>query len=268
MRVKKVAIAPEAEAVLREATVEGMIVRLPPRQLPRPVYEAVDKVLKALGGKWNRRAGGHVFPSDPAAQLAEALGDGAAKAVVDRKATLELFETPTPLARRMAEWAVPWSGVVLEPSAGRGRLVEAASFAGGVVHAIELDPENCDHLRKRFPTARVRQADFLAVTPPDEAPSYDAVVMNPPFRANADIGHVMHAFRFLKPGGRLAAVTSPHWTFARDKASRAFRAFLDTVAAIGGTFVHEKLPDGTFKDEGTTVATHLLMIQRPKALPA
>ena len=33
--------------------------------LDRKLYMKVDKVLKALGGKWDRRVGGHLFSVDP-----------------------------------------------------------------------------------------------------------------------------------------------------------------------------------------------------------
>ena len=43
--------------------------------------------------------------------------------------------------------------------------------------------------------------DFLECEP---APIYDAVVMNPPF--SAECKHIRHAYRFLKPGGKLVSL--------------------------------------------------------------
>jgi hypothetical protein len=41
-----------------------------------------------------------------------------------------------------------------------------------------------------------------------ELGKFDRVVMNPPFDHGADIKHVEHARKFLKPGGRLVAVVA------------------------------------------------------------
>ena len=51
--------------ILAECRAEGNVVYLPQRQLERADYEAVNKVLSALGGKWNRKAKGHVFDYEP-----------------------------------------------------------------------------------------------------------------------------------------------------------------------------------------------------------
>ncbi len=37
-------------------------------QLDRKMYESVGKGLDLLGGKWNKKAGGHVFAIDPRRQ--------------------------------------------------------------------------------------------------------------------------------------------------------------------------------------------------------
>ena len=49
-------------------------------------------------------------------------------------------------------------------------------------------------------------ADFLqcAGIEPDLRP--DKIIMNPPFEANQDIDHVLHAWNLLKPGGRIVAI--------------------------------------------------------------
>ena len=71
--------------------------------------------------------------------------------------------------------------------------------------------------------------------------------MNPPFHLRADIRHILHALKFLKPGGILAALCldTPH----REAALKPLSA------------TWEKLPAGTFGKEGTHVATVLLTIK-------
>ena len=38
-------------------------------QLDRALYVKVNKALEAMGGKWNRKAGGHIFSEDPRPQV-------------------------------------------------------------------------------------------------------------------------------------------------------------------------------------------------------
>ena len=61
--------------ILAAAEVDGLTLRLT-GQLSRTDYVAANKVIEALGGKWNRKAAAHLFTVDPAAKLAEFLGGG------------------------------------------------------------------------------------------------------------------------------------------------------------------------------------------------
>src|SRR5690606_258873 len=120
---------------------------------------------------------------------------------------------------------------------------------------------------KGFPT---HVGDFLEVTPElaafwKERPGFlfDAVVANPPFEDGADITHVQHAFGFLKPGGRLAAIVSEGCFFRQDRQATAFRAWFEEHR-VGD----EKLPAGTFDRSDVTqrtgVATRIVVVERPR----
>lgn len=50
-------------AVLSRCSTQGHILKLP-EQLDRKMYEAVNTVLAAAGGKWNRAIKGHIFTTD------------------------------------------------------------------------------------------------------------------------------------------------------------------------------------------------------------
>lgn len=279
---KTITIPPIAAAVLARATVEGNIIRLPEGQLERDAYTAVDKVLKTMGGKWDRRAGGHVFAAGIGDQLSEVLTAGK---VVDQKKTLEQFYTPAPLVKRMVNAARVTVGMnVLEPSAGNGAIVRQLRACGARVVAIEIDTlnvmtmvqEQAATLGQNPGFVHIEQGDFLTM-PVETMPWYraiGAVVMNPPFSRNQDIAHVMRAFDILAPGGILVAIMSTHWTFADDGPSRAFRAMIGFPAQrhnqserfvfdqdnVSGSI--ERLPDGTFKESGTNVATTLVTLQK------
>lgn len=266
---KQVTIAPEVHDVLSRCTVDHnrTVVILPQGQLPRDLYVAVDKVLKALGGKWDRRLGGHVFPRPVEGELDAALRSGVA---VDQARTAEQFFTPERVARRMAELAMIEDGThVLEPSAGAGVLVKAALDLGGHVTAVELDERLIPGLREvgqqRHGWVRVCHADFMEWEPRD-APAgdfcdftgpFDVVLMNPPFSLGQDMAHVTKALQLLRPGGLLMAIMSPHWRWGTDRASAAFRELAHPSRAHW-----EPLPDGTFRESGTAVNTGILTLMK------
>lgn len=268
MKVRAIAIADDVADILRRSTWDDTTLMLPPTQLERKVYEQVDKVLRALGGKWNRHRGGHIFNRAAFLDLRDALDAGR---VVDRKKTLELFETPIPIAERMGEIAAVrriidgHSGAApirwLEPSAGTGRLVsEIGRYAmrDEDVLAIDIDAANCEALRAQGIATEIVCGDFLSMMP-HPGLQVDVILMNPPFSNTADIAHVTHAYRrWLAPGGILVAIMSAHWTFAQDRASRDFAHL---CRDIDGRY--ELLPAGRFKAEGTSVNTVMVTMRKP-----
>lgn len=259
-----VSISPDVKAVLERATVEAnRIVRLPEGQLDRALYTAVDKVLKALGGKWNSRVRGHVFADGIGGELADALGAGFA---VDQKRTAEQFFTPPHVAAKVFERALISEDMhVLEPSAGNGRLIWPILDLGALVTAVEQDEDLCAGLvreateRYRHGDLFVFRNDFISWAPAGSHP-IDRVVMNPPFSRGQDMAHVKRAFGFLRPGGILVAVMSPHWTFGTDRQSDEFRRFV-----FSRTHHWDPLPDGSFKSSGTDVRTGILSLRKAEA---
>lgn len=159
----------------------------------------------------------------------------------------QLFQTPAAVsARLVAALDLKPLDRVLEPSAGLGRILDAIPRECETV-SIEVAPQLTAELyRANRVNVRILQRDFLTVEP-GELGLFDAIAMNPPFHMRADIKHIMHARRFLKPGGRLAAICfdTPH-------RSAALRDL---------TTSWEVLPPGTFAKEGTGVGAVLLTIQ-------
>jgi|KBSSwiStaDraftv2_1062776.scaffolds.fasta_scaffold48878_8 hypothetical protein len=236
-----VKISPEVADVLRGATVVGNAVCLPDAQLPRPLYEAVDKALRAAGGRW-KRGKGHLFESCPTAKLSAMLGSGVS---IDERKKFQAFYTPPHLAERVAALASLDEHVVLEPSAGQGALARACLGAGASwVYCIELNPENEKHLEGEERTVEI--ADFLTLPPP--AIKYSRIVMNPPFTRGSDIKHVTHALKWLADGGRLVAIVAPghldEWDDVLD----------------GYEWEREDVPAGAFRESGTEIATQILTI--------
>jgi ParB/RepB/Spo0J family partition protein len=244
--------------ILRRSTFNGNVLTLP-EQLPRETYLRVAKVLTAARGKWNRKANGHVFPFDPRELIGAVVEDGV---VVDAKKTLGFFETPDALAQRM----IGLSGIapgetVLEPSAGLGRIAKQLLARGVNVVAVEMDPTNAEALRQACPRAldpgvgdglTVHCEPFEAFQA-REAALFDAVIMNPPFANNLDMKHIRGAWEFVRPGRRLIAICSEGPFFRQDGTAKEFRAWLEEIGADA-----VKLPDDTFRESGTGVATRII----------
>lgn len=249
--------------VLDACRVESGVLMLPPEQLERKLYEAVNKHLELMGGKWNRKAKGHVFEKDPSAILESALRTGE---ILDTKKAFQMFFTPPDLARRMVDVAKVQPGRrVLEPSAGAGNLVAAiinrgflGFECGGKVVAVELNRGLANELIvRRNKTLYANDAnydvqclDFLECVP-DQLGSFHAVVMNPPFANGQDVAHIIHAMKFLKAGGWLAAICAD--------GVRQNDKLKPLIKAMGGDW--EPLPSGSFQASGTGVNTVLVSLQ-------
>lgn len=202
----------------------------------------LNKALEVLGGKWNRSARGHIFPGDPSEKIDEALHAGE---VVDIKKTFEFFETPPEVANLLVAHLNPQSkDLVLQPSAGHGAIADVvtAMFSDCKLHLIEIEPANRQILREKG--YKLIGKDFLKYR--KKKPIYDRIVMNPPFSRQQDIDHVLHAWKLLKPGGRLVAVMSAGTEFRQNKKALQFQELMKSHAG------HiEMLPAGSFKESGT-----------------
>ncbi len=133
--------------ILDSALVEGNVVRLT-QQLDWSTYVAVNKVLESIGGKWNRKAKGHVFEVDPGDVLEEVILTGEYS---NKKQDFGFFETLPELAKKVIELAdIQPRMSILEPSAGRGALVKALDnnirpeLTAVIVNDIQH--KNCDAL--------------------------------------------------------------------------------------------------------------------------
>ena len=262
-RSARIEVPDAVRAVLEGATVANDVVMLN-GELPRDLYQATDKVLRALGGRWNRSKRAHVFGAgvDVRAAIAAALGGE----VVDGKKQRQAYFTPPEVADRLVALI---DGIdltearVLEPSAGHGALIDALfrRDLGAVVHAVEVDPESCRVLRDEYAgrPVEVHEGDFLAMTPA-QLGLFDICLANPPFAKGADAAHVTHAWKFVKPGGVLAAIVSPAFTFRKTKAYQAFRELHQRYWES-----EDDLEAGAFASSGTNIATKIVVWRKPDA---
>jgi predicted RNA methylase len=252
-------LSPEILGIISRLQVEegptGWVAHITDGQLDRKVYVAFNEAVEALGGSWNRKIKGHLFDHDPTEEIEALLLTGEFKT----KFAGDFFQTPSELARRMVAWAVRAGDLVLEPSAGHGRIATEVLKVTERLYCYEVDKDRAAHLNRTL-AHQVVCADFLTIAPGDL--TCDAVVMNPPFSKAQECAHILHAMKFLRPGGRLAAVASAGVTFRQTKAYEDLRrAIYHSDKNPAGNI--EDLPAGTFSAEGTDVSTVLITWTKP-----
>lgn len=209
-------------------------------------YAEVKKALVKAGGKYKKC--GFEFATDP--QIVKDRLTGGED--INDKKKYQFFATPEAIANILMENldAKP-QHKMLEPSAGRGALIETF-FSKKQVDCIELMPDNYNYLQKEG--YNVIGTDFTKMNIVEK---YDRIIANPPFTKNQDIDHVRLMYKALKEGGRLVSIMSPHWRFANDKKSKEFREWIKSIDAEW-----YPLEAGLFKESGTNIETLYIIIDK------
>ncbi len=221
-------------------------------------YAELDEILKRIGGKWDRRTGGHVFSFDPS----EVIAAVAASQRMPAKNPLDFFPTPRAIIDEIFKdgeindhlrfLAAHTEHRILEPSAGTGAFVKylLEKFPGlkGRIDCVEPDPLKCAALRK-LGAGEVYEAAFEQWTP---SAVYGAIIMNPPFALPGDkkafATHITKAYGLLKEENSLLVAIAPTSFLYQEK-------FIDfrNLVAENGTFIVQAR--GEFKESGTMVET-------------
>lgn len=246
-----VAALPIIATMTWEANDQGFIGRLTCGQLERPLYVRVNKGLVALGGKWSRKLGGHVFTTDPRPQVAQLLGSGIVEVEKDG-----FFVTPRGIGTQMANLACLVPGIrVLEPSAGTGELADAIlDVCSCELWVAEKNEQRQQVLRDGgYRLLHAGDYDFLTC----DVGLWPRIIQNPPFEDGQDMEHIKRAFDCLEGGGILVSVISESPFFCDYNKHRTFRDWLDSL-------VHDvvDLPPNAFKESGTGVKARLVRIQK------
>lgn len=242
-----------AEQCLKQATIEGNVIKLPNVQLDRKEYVVVKNKLELIGGKWKGgKVFGFEFKEDPTELLAS-INEGENRNI---KKEFQFFATPGALADRLVELANPTDDdAILEPSAGQGAIVNAiVNYCRPErVYCYELMPLNQTFLGK-IPCVTLLGDDFLTH---DIEKKFDIIIANPPFSKNQDIDHIYKMYDCLVKGGRLVSIASLHWKTSKNKKEVAFREWLDLCNAE----VIE-LEGGEFKESGTSIKGCIIIINK------
>jgi hypothetical protein len=225
-----------------------------------PDWAALKEVLQALGGRWvtggrgkdkTQRKGGFVFPED--IDVAETIRLARERGEIFDPKVVSFFPTPETTADRLVGLVEPQAGqVIVEPSAGRGRIAMALRRAAP--NARVLCVELLDTFRAELAGLGFELVgdNFLALEP-ETLPQVDAVAANPPFENGADAVHFLHMTRFPKPKGKVASIVSAGLLYREMGAAPTVRAWLERH---GGRVV--ELPEDTFAESGTFVRTAII----------
>ncbi len=239
------------EEILRHCTLEDNVMKLPQVQFNKKSYAEAKKWIEEAGGNWQGgKVQGFTFPFNPE-RIFGILHEGRR---CNLQQEFQFFATPA----EVADWLVMLAGgvqkdeKVLEPSAGRGAIVDAIhrSCKDVVVDCLELMPENKEILSKKE-NVRVLGDDFMDV----DLCRYNKIFANPPFSKNQDIRHVRRMYDLLLPGGTVASVMGCHWKHAGERECVEFRQWLGDV----GAQVYD-IDEGSFMESGTGIAATAVVI--------
>jgi len=255
--------------VLQRTSCTGPNAYLPP-DLERKLYQQVNDAIERAGGDWDRKAKAHVFASEAKAAI-DLLLNGEK---LPDKNPLDFYATPPDIADLLVQaLQIDWKKGprILEPSAGDGALVKALACDNLSRHEWHLAVVEIDRARlnrvvnvaqenRQFRLSLASYAgDFLSVSSWPQQ-QFDYVAMNPPFTAEGDahayMAHIEQALKFLKPGGRLAAIVPSGCVHGSSRRHQGFRALL---IELGAEF--RALPEKAFQRSGTGVSCVMIVLE-------
>ena len=237
----------------------------------------VHKGLRGGGGYYDVIVDHDYRDKSPAGLAIQAMIDGTTdpeREEADRVRALEdkvrfvdipgFFPTPRPVIDMMLGAADLQPGLtVLEPSAGKGDIVEAVLVACPTIKVTCYEINAALRgllLSKSF--AVEADEDFLATAPPTVNYLFDRVLMNPPFERGQDIDHIQHAYAFLKSMGRLVAIMSEGPFYRSDKKSSGFREWLESVGGVSQRLEANSFQKDAFRKSGAT--TRMVVVFKAK----
>lgn len=112
----------------------------------------------------------------------------------------DFFPTPPEVIAQMLSSYQLSGKTILEPSAGKGDIVDFCIGSGASVLSCETHPDLRKILASKCP---IISDDFLSVTS-EKVSHIDMIVMNPPF--SADEKHILHAWEIAPDGCEIVAL--------------------------------------------------------------
>lgn len=180
---------------------------------------------------------------------------------------LDYYPTPPDIAEQLIDAARIEVGMtILEPSAGKGNLVDAIRrrFGSSVtIKCVEVSDHNAEILRLKG--YDVIEGDF---TKQDDLGRFDRVVMNPPYMKGIDWVHIQRAYREnLKDGGVLAALLPSGSVMGNGRESIAKHEFVESHNGTIRVFEADEY-NRTMEQQSLTIDIALITLtgEPPKVL--
>lgn len=240
------------EQAISMSTAEGETIRPPSRddmELHPKDYDDYKKLMTRNLGKWKTRDGGYFEFPFPAQPFLDRLRGGERP---NYKQEWDYFPTPEEVVQAMFNMEIClYDGIFLEPSAGRGGIVDWIETQGApgfnhTWHVIEPEPTNRAVLEADSRVELIA-ADFDAWTP---GAVYDVVYANPPFKR--DIQHVRKMLTCARFGGGSVVCVLPSM-FPQKHAEE-----IDTWRPGWEYIGFYPLQERAFKSSGTGVSTVIM----------
>lgn len=167
----------------------------------------------------------------------------------------DFYPTPDDVIRIMVDDLDLNGKIILEPSAGKGNIVDYCLGAGASVIACEINNDLKKILQSK---CQVIADDFLKVTS-DMISHVDLIVMNPPF--SADERHILHAWNIAPAGCKIRSVANKE-TIKNDRFSyrKELKQLVDTYGNwqdLGNCFAQA--------ERTTNVEVDFIQLEKPGA---
>lgn len=249
--------------ILKNCSVKENYLFLGNESLDRKIYLKIMKVLSNLDIKWSKKLKCHICLKET--NLKESIDNLIETGeYIDIKKEYQFFETPIDIVKEMILLSNFTTGSkVLEPSAGKGRIILNLPNLNLKIDAIELNVDTFKYLNEIVNSDQVRHSninvineDFMDI----DLGLYSNIIMNPPFSKNQDIKHILKAYSLLSDNGILVGIVGSGAIDNSREINKAFRKFLkeNNAEVID-------LESGRFKQSGTMVESKIVKIVK-KAL--
>lgn len=140
---------------------------------------------------------------------------------------IDFYPTPEHVVELMCSDLELHGKNVLEPSAGKGNIVDYLNDNGAKVFTCEID----DNLAKLIQAkSKFIASDFLTLTKADVS-HIDIIVMNPPF--SKDDKHILHAFEIAPDGCEIVALCN--WNTLKNTFSTSRKQMVQKIE-LNGTY--------------------------------
>lgn len=219
----------EYEFLLNKCRIDGNRLFLPKSNISNELEVKVLQLIVALGGTLVGKLQ-FEFPFEVELLIYSHYGERFADKVLDE---LDLTESDDTIANRLFELIdVEPSNVVLEPSAGGGKLLEKIieRFDTHKIVCYELYQPNRTIL-KRFNSPQIILQEHCNFLTEETTIKYDRIIAHPPKVKNKDIQHVYKMYEMLQDFGRMVTLTSNRWAEFDTKIEEQFRIWLNKVDA-------------------------------------